>query len=39
MAFAIQKELGLPILFVGLGEQLDDLAVFDPQAFVTGVLG
>ena len=39
MAFAIQKELGLPILFVGLGEQLDDLAVFDPEAFVTGVLG
>lgn len=39
MAFAIQKELGLPILFVGLGEQMDDLAVFDPEAFVTGVLG
>lgn len=39
MAFAIRKELGLPILFVGLGEQLDDLAVFDPQAFVSGVLG
>lgn len=39
MAFAIQKELGLPILFVGLGEQLDDLEVFDPDAFVTGVLG
>jgi fused signal recognition particle receptor len=39
MAFAIRKELGLPILFVGLGEHLDDLAVFDPEAFVTGVLG
>ena len=39
MAFAIQKQLGLPILFVGLGEQVDDLAVFDPEAFVTGVLG
>jgi len=39
MAFAIQKELGLPILFVGLGEQADDLAMFDPEAFVTGVLG
>jgi fused signal recognition particle receptor len=39
MAFAIQKELGLPILFVGLGEHLADLAVFDPEAFVTGVLG
>jgi fused signal recognition particle receptor len=39
MAFAIQKELGLPILFVGLGEHLADLEVFDPEAFVTGVLG
>lgn len=39
MAFAVQKELGLPILFVGLGEQLDDLAVFDPELFVAGILG
>jgi fused signal recognition particle receptor len=39
MAFAIQKELGLPILFVGLGEELDDLAEFDPEAFVMGILG
>jgi fused signal recognition particle receptor len=39
MAFAIQKELGLPILFVGLGEQAEDLEVFDPEAFVAGVLG
>jgi fused signal recognition particle receptor len=39
MAFAIQKQIGLPILFVGLGEQLDDLAVFDPEAFVAGILG
>jgi len=39
MAFAIQKELGLPILFVGLGEQLNDLEVFDPALFVRGILG
>jgi len=39
MVFAIQRELGLPVLFVGLGEQLDDLAVFDPEAFVLGLLG
>jgi fused signal recognition particle receptor len=38
MAFAIQRELGLPILFAGLGEKLEDLTPFDPDAFVVGVL-
>lgn len=38
MAFAIQEELGLPILYAGLGEQLDDLEPFDRQAFVSGIL-
>lgn len=38
MAFAIQRDLGLPILFAGLGEGLDDLQEFDPDAFVDGVL-
>jgi fused signal recognition particle receptor len=38
MAFAIQRELGLPILFVGLGEKPDDLTPFDPDAFVQGIL-
>lgn len=39
MAFAIQKELGLPILFAGLGEKPEDLIIFDPDAFVKGILG
>jgi fused signal recognition particle receptor len=39
MAFAIQRELGLPILFAGLGEKPDDLQPFDPDAFVDGILG
>lgn len=39
MAFAIQGELGLPILFAGLGEKPEDLAPFDPDAFVDGILG
>jgi fused signal recognition particle receptor len=39
MAFAIQKELGLPILFAGLGEKAEDLTPFDPDAFVRGILG
>jgi len=33
MVVAIQKELGLPIKFVGLGEQPDDLQPFDPRQF------
>lgn len=39
MAFAIQHELGLPILFAGLGEKPEDLIPFDPDAFVEGVIG
>ena len=38
MAFAIQRELGLPILYAGLGEKAEDLAPFDPHAFVKGIL-
>ncbi len=38
-AFAIQRELGLPILFAGLGEKPEDLTPFDPDAFVDGILG
>jgi fused signal recognition particle receptor len=38
MAFAIGNDLGLPILFAGLGEGPDDLKPFDPDAFVQGIL-
>lgn len=38
MAFAIQRELKLPILFAGLGERPEDLIPFDPDAFVKGIL-
>jgi len=38
-AFAIQRELGLPILFAGLGEKPEDLTPFNPDAFVEGILG
>lgn len=38
MAFAIQKELGLPIFFAGLGEGEDDLVEFDPDKFIAGIL-
>ncbi len=38
MTFAIQRELGLPILFAGLGEKPEDIEPFDPDAFVDGIL-
>lgn len=38
MAFAIQRELNLPILFAGLGEDLQDLQPFDPDGFIDGIL-
>ena len=39
MVFAIARELGLPVRFVGVGEGLDDLAPFDPDAFIQGLWG
>ena len=38
MAFAIKRELGLPILFAGLGEKPEDLQPFAPDAFIEGIL-
>jgi len=38
MTFAIQRDLGLPILFAGLGENTEDLALFDPDAFIQGIM-
>jgi fused signal recognition particle receptor len=38
VVFALAKEFGVPIRFVGLGESLDDLREFDADAFVDGLL-
>jgi fused signal recognition particle receptor len=38
MVFAIQKELGLPIIYAGLGEAAEDLEPFNPDAFIEGIL-
>ena len=35
---SVQKELGVPVKLVGLGEGPDDLAPFDPEGFVDGIL-
>lgn len=37
MVFAIYRELGVPVRFIGVGEGIDDLAPFDPDAFVDGL--
>lgn len=38
MAIAVKKELGIPVKFIGLGEQLDDLQAFVPQEFAKALL-
>ncbi len=37
MVFAIYRELGLPVRFIGTGEGIDDLAPFDADAFIEGL--
>jgi fused signal recognition particle receptor len=37
IAVAIANELGLPIRYVGIGEKVDDLVVFDPELYVNGL--
>jgi fused signal recognition particle receptor len=39
IALRIYQELGVPIKLVGVGEQIEDLQVFDPKTFVDAVLG
>ncbi len=34
VVLAIADELGIPVRFIGVGEQLDDLQPFDPNAFI-----
>ena len=39
VAFAVQRELGLPIRWIGTGERAIDLVPFAPEAYVDGLLG
>ena len=39
IAIAIRHELGLPVRYIGLGEQLDDMQPFDANAFVDAIFG
>jgi fused signal recognition particle receptor len=36
---AIERELGIPVKFVGIGEGVGDLIAFDPREFVDSLLG
>ncbi|HEV3329262.1 MAG TPA: signal recognition particle-docking protein FtsY [Acidimicrobiales bacterium] len=38
VVLAVQRELGIPVRLVGVGEQLEDLVAFDPVAFVDALL-
>jgi fused signal recognition particle receptor len=39
IAFAIERALGVPVLFVGVGERPEDLLDFDPNAFAQALFG
>jgi fused signal recognition particle receptor len=39
IVFQVQRELGVPVKLVGLGEGMDDLAPFEPDTFVDAILG
>jgi fused signal recognition particle receptor len=39
IVIAVQRELGVPVKLIGLGEGADDLAPFDPAAFVDALIG
>ncbi len=39
VALTIHRQLGVPIRYVGVGEAVDDLLDFDPDAYVNGLLG
>ena len=38
IVFPIQEEIKVPVYFVGVGEGIDDLEIFDPTSFVDGIL-
>lgn len=37
IVFSLKKELGVPVKFIGVGEGMDDLRPFDPEAFVNAL--
>ena len=39
VAIAVEKELGIPVKYIGVGEAVEDLIPFDPEVFVDALLG
>lgn len=39
IVISIRRDLGIPVKLVGTGEKIDDLAYFDPDEFIEGLLG
>lgn len=39
IVFAIKNEYNIPVKLVGVGEGIDDIAVFDAEEFVSGIIG
>ena len=37
--FSLHKEIGIPVQFIGLGEELSDIEAFDPEKYVNGLIG
>jgi len=39
IVLALRRELGVPVKLVGVGEGIDDLQPFDPEAYAAGLFG
>ncbi|MFA5112291.1 MAG: hypothetical protein WC443_12845 [Desulfobaccales bacterium] len=39
VALAVVHETGIPLRYIGVGEGMEDLRPFDPEAFVDAILG
>ena len=39
IVLAVAGELGLPVRYIGVGEGVEDLQAFEPEAFVDALLG
>ena len=37
--FSLYKELGIPVQYIGVGEELSDFEIFDPEKYVNGLFG
>ena len=39
VAIAVEQDLGIPVKYIGVGEGVEDLIPFEPEAFVDALLG